>query len=213
MAIAMSSASNGETASDLLDQLITQGLAPNNQDLYKIRQLIIILFQACILQPLSEVFTPESLRRARDTLRILHHHASSRPELLSLPSPQPADNIPLFKVLLPRIIYASVKYAGREAAERLPEELLEAGSGILRAMCRQMQENGSGCVKGRYAAIMAAKALQAFSHGEPYQGVRSFSSGSGVNSHNPVWFHGTHSRLQYRYCCLPNSFIIENVFR
>lgn len=121
MTIAMP-ASSAADAAELLDQLIAQGLAPSNQDLGKIRQLIVILFQACILQPLSdqEDITPQGLRRARDTLKILSRHSSL--DLLN------ATDDPLYQFLLPRLIHAASNTTD------MYEDLIQAGGAIVKAM-------------------------------------------------------------------------------
>jgi hypothetical protein len=148
-----------ETPFELLDQLIAQGLAPSHQDISKIRQLVAILIQACLLQPLADhqPLTDDTLRRARDTLRVLHQHSLSHPELLLHTS----EGIPLYKFLLPRIIFASAQCQDSDLAE----ELVAAGDAMLRAMCTVPPEDGGAYSKGRHAASMAIKALRLFAEG------------------------------------------------
>jgi hypothetical protein len=119
----MTDAMATETAAELLDQLIAQGLAPSNQDLGKIRQLIVILFQACVLQPITdrEPFTPTTLQRARDTLRVLSQHGSTHPDLLILV----AEDVPLYQFLLPRMVHPGTE---------LSEDLISASVEIIRRL-------------------------------------------------------------------------------
>lgn len=169
-----------QSGEEALQQLLARGLSqdsPDNPASYC--RLLQVLFEHCILKPLtkSEEASPTTIEQVDLTLTILQRQTTARPELLSC-STSPQDGEPLYQWILPRLIFAAVRYEDKHAAnkgnkdkrvqlDQVVESLLLAAARMINILCRDLEGDGTTTyAKGAMKASLVLSQLLSFSEGE-----------------------------------------------
>ena len=164
---------SGLAEQELLQKLIKEGLAPSDDrgetDVTRYRKLVEVLFQACILNPVNQPVTPSSLEQAGYTLTILSRQSIARPELLSCLPPSTELQIPLYKWIIPRLVYAAMRYEEKEGAAGLVEDLSSAALHVLLVLGRDLSDEETSFAKGPRRVLLALKYMVDFCQGRPFR--------------------------------------------
>lgn len=168
-----------QSGEEALQQLLARGLSqesPDNPASYC--KLLQVLFEHCILKPLTraEPPTPTSFEQVDLTLTILQRQTAARPELLSCSTSGDDKGVPLYKWILPRLIYAAIRYEDstvmadkhtRKQVEEVVESLLVSASRTISIMCRDVENDGGpSYVQGPMRAVQVLDQLISFCEGE-----------------------------------------------
>ena len=181
-----------QSGEEALQQLLARGLSqdsPDNPASYC--RLLQVLFDHCILKPLTktEETSPTTIEQVDLTLTILQRQTTARPELLS--SPVNVDDVtgtPLYQWILPRIIYAAVRYEDQQANKndkevkgqlsQLVESLLQAAARMISVLCRDLEGDGTTTyAKGVMKASLVLSQLLSFSESECLLPRRELTTG------------------------------------
>lgn len=168
-----------QSGEEALQQLLTRGLAQESpDDPASYCKLLQVLFEHCILKPLTrtEPAASSTYEQVALTLTILHRQTAARPELLSCLASGDDKGVPLYKWILPRLIYAAVRYEdssmladkeSRKQSDEVVENLLVSASRTISMMCRDVENDGGpSYVKGPIRAVQVLADLVNFSEGE-----------------------------------------------
>ena len=163
----------------LLQQLISEGLAPSTadqdaHDSLRYRKLLQVLFQACIITPALSPDVPSAsvVEQAGYTLTILERQLIARSELvLSLPSSD-QDQIPFYKWVIPRLIHAASRLDGRAGCEALVRQLCASVGTVLKTLTRHAEDEDGTFARGVHRAVLVSRQLVTFCQGKPQRSLR-----------------------------------------
>lgn len=168
-----------QSGEEALQLLLARGLSqdsPDNPASYC--RLLQVLFDHCILKPLtkSEDTSPTTVEQVDLTLTILQRQTTARPELLSC-STTLVDGVPLYQWILPRLLYAAVRYEDQQIEKidkdmkgqirQMVESLLLAAARMINVLCRDLEGDGTTTyAKGVMRASLVLSQLLSFCEGK-----------------------------------------------
>lgn len=154
---------------ELLQRLIAEGLALSEQEddfhPHKYRQLIEVLVQACILGPLKKPDVVPRLDQAQYTLTILEKQVRVHPDLLLAPPSAGDASSPLYKWLIPRLIYAAARYRLIDNAATLSRDITASVSLVVQALALDHSDEESKFALGMHRARTCLLAITAWIRG------------------------------------------------
>lgn len=166
-----------QSGEEVLQELLARGLSQQtSDDPASYCRLLQVLFEHCILKPLvrSDPVTPAAIEQVDLTLTILQRQTTARPELLSCATNGDTE-LPLYKWILPRLIYAAGRYEELPAQEgqkasghgEVVEGLLLAGARLISVLSQDL-ENGdeTNYAKGAYKSRVLLEELVTFCESE-----------------------------------------------
>lgn len=162
-----------QSGEEALQQLLARGLSQDSpDDPNSYCKLLQVLFEHCILKPISDSAfpSPTITEQVRLTLTILQRQTTARPELLSCSTTSADPGVPLYKWVLPRLMYAAYMYEEakykRDDAEDgmdLADDLLLAVSEVVTVLCRDLDNDaGTSYAKGNVKAVLALRTLRSY---------------------------------------------------
>jgi hypothetical protein len=162
-----------QSGEEALKQLIDRGLSQESpDDPTSYCKLLQVLFEHCILKPLnSQSFpSPTIVEQVRLTLTILERQTTARPELLSCSTTASDTGIPLFKWIIPRLIFAAYKYENATYEDEYAEDgmdlcdsLLQSASGVISTLCQDLEnETGTSYARGSMKATLAVRQIKVY---------------------------------------------------
>jgi hypothetical protein len=162
-----------QSGEEALKQLIERGLSqesPDDPSAYC--KLLQVLFEHCILKPLGSANfpSPTIVEQVRLTLTILHRQTTAQPELLSCSTTSADGGLPLYKWIIPRLIYAAYRYENAvyeddhaEDGMNLCDSLLEGASGAISILCQDLDnEAATSYARGPMRATLALRQIKSY---------------------------------------------------
>ena len=161
-------AESSQAGRDLLQQLIKEGLKssdgpPSPADVHRYRRLLEVLIEACILLPSSAIPSQASIEQAGYTLAILHRQISALPSLVNEIPLFPAQSVPFYKWVLPRLILAASRYS--ESYSELVDDLCLAAANIITLLGKDGADSQSSTSR----SLVTLKHMGDFCQGESSQ--------------------------------------------
>ena len=166
-----------QSGEEALKQLIDRGLSQESpDDPTSYCKLLQVLFEHCILKPLKSPNFPSVtiVEQVRLTLTILQRQTTARPELLSCSTTSVENGVPLYKWIIPRLIYAAGRYENatyenEDATDGMDlcDELLEAASEVISVLCQDLDnDTGTSYARGSMKATLALRQIKVYCEGE-----------------------------------------------
>jgi hypothetical protein len=166
-----------QSGEEALKQLLARGLSQDSpDDPNSYCKLLKVLFEHCILKPISDSTfpSPTITEQVRLTLTILQRQTTARPELLSCSTTSSDSGMPLYKWILPRLMFAAymyeeAKYKKEDAEDGmdLADELLQGASEVVAVLCRDLDnDTGTSYAKGNMKAVLALRTIKAYCESE-----------------------------------------------
>jgi hypothetical protein len=173
-----------QSGEEALKQLIDRGLSQESpDDPTSYCKLLQVLFEHCILKPLVSPNFPSAtiVEQVRLTLTILQRQTTARPELLSCSTTSVESGVPLYKWIIPRLIYAAYRYENATYEDELAmdgmdlcDELLAAASEVISVLCQDLDnETGTSYARGSMKATLALRKVKEYCEGKLPTSVES----------------------------------------
>lgn len=160
---------------ELLDQLLREGLSIDNAAeestsnvIARTRRLLEVIFNNCVLQPLTSNDPTNELNRERAelTLSVLRRTTITRPEVLLSTTTASDEPRPLYVWLITRIIIAASAHEEKNGADDLVEALCDAAVYILVILNRELPEGDPRFMRGPQRVANVLRELRKFARGE-----------------------------------------------